>query len=223
MPRTFPGPADNAHYVKLLVCTEASGFSDLPRTGSYDSEVPQVGIFEARTRAQKRRYLAPGIALVAVAAVGGWWLAYAHRSSGDPGGRILNQLVPAAEALPGYGTDLLPWTSSPASGRPYLLKSEPRIESCDGMSGTTGWSEAAVQGLLRWDGSGSRLFAVVDSRLDQLGWRRESIPATNEAVWNKQLSNGSSARAVLSLSPSGGSFWEFVALAPPTGKAASGC
>ena len=156
-------------------------------------------------------------------ALGGLWLVTRLQGSGDPGGKILNQLVPAASALPGYGTSSLPWASQPNTSRPYLTKTEPDRDSCDGRAGTQGWSQVVVQGSFRWAGSHRALFDKVDSGLSAIGWRQTTIADQNEAIWKKRLDNGSTATAMLDLSPLGSPDWEFVALAPPVGKPATGC
>jgi hypothetical protein len=164
------------------------------------------------------------IGLVAVVLIaGGTWLFVRNEASGDPGGKVLSQLVPAASALPGYGTPRLPWTSAPSMSGPYLIKSEPRQDSCDGMAGTQGWSQVVVQAGFDWPGTPDGLFSSVGEHLHALGWKRVSIrdPTDSEAIWLKRLTNGSKAEA--NLSPEGESHWEFVATAPPVGKAASGC
>ncbi len=135
----------------------------------------------------------------------------------------MDELSPVATALPGYGTSSLPWTSQPSTSRPYLIKIEPHQDSCDGRAGTQGWSEVVVQGSFRWAGSNEALFARVDSGLSALGWNRTRIPGTTEAMWKKRLANGSVATTELTPSPLGNPTWEFVAIAPPAGRAATGC
>jgi hypothetical protein len=161
--------------------------------------------------------------VAAVLIAGGTWLFVRNKASGDPGGKVLSQLVPAASALPGYGTPSLPWISAPSMSGPYLIKSEPRQDSCDGMAGTQGWSQVVVQAGFDWTGTPDGLFSSVGEHLYALGWNRVSIrdPTDSEAIWSKRLTNGSTAEA--NLSPEGEHYWEFVALAPPVGKAASGC
>ena len=138
---------------------------------------------------------------------------------------MLSQLVRAASALPGYGRASLPWvpTPPPSTSQPYLIKSEPRQDSCDAMSGTQGWSQVVVQGLLDWTGTPDGLFSLVGKHLHVLGWNTVSINEPTEAIWSKRLTNGSTAQVMLNLSPLGEPHWEFIALAPPVGKAASGC
>ena len=174
------------------------------------------------------RWLFAAVVFASILAVGGWWLfnrthaSGPAQASGDPGGKVLSQLAPAASALPGYGTPDLPWTTQPSLTQPYLIKSEPKRDSCDGRAGTEGWGQVVVQASFRWPGSHSALFVKVGSGLSALGWNQTPIPGQNEAIWKKSLNNGSAATAMLSLSPLGDPDWEFVALAPPVGKPA-GC
>lgn len=172
-------------------------------------------------RPNRRRGRLTAVLAVILVVGGGWALLSRLQASGDPGGKVLNQLAPAASALPGYGTSSLPWSSQPSLSQPYLIKSEPRGDSCDGGAGTQGWSQVVVQGSFRWTGSHDALFVKVGSGLEVLGWHRTPTSGQDEAIWKKRLDNGSTATAVLS--PLGDPEWEFVALAPPVGKAASGC
>jgi hypothetical protein len=155
--------------------------------------------------------------------VGGLILFTRGSSSGDPGGRILDQLVPADSALPGYGTPSLPWRTEPSLSQPYLIKTEPFGDSCDGRPGTQGWSDVVVQAGFSWSGTSDALIASVGSRLTALGWQQAFAPSAIEAGWRKRLDNGSTAGAMLNLDPTGPPGWEFVATAPPLGKAPSGC
>jgi hypothetical protein len=174
------------------------------------------------TGALRRRLIVGGSVIALV--LGGWWLYSRSTASGDPGGRILSQLAPAASALPGYGTPALPWSSQPSVSQPFLIKSEPHRDSCDGMSGTGGWSEVVVQGAFRWSGTHEVLFDQVGSRLTALGWRRVTIPtASDEAVWKRKLDSKSTATAMLNVSPTGDPNWEFDVTAPPAGNPATGC
>ncbi len=186
------------------------------------TSVPAVEEAARRHRKHRRRLFAVLLALIV--AVGGWWLASDLDASGDPGGAILHQLTPAASALPGYGTAALPWSGQPSLSAPYLTEFEPHRDSCDGMAGTQGWSQVGVQGSFRWSGTHEALFTEVTAGLSSLGWRRTTIPGNaDEALWKKHLDNGTTATAALNLSPLGDPTWEFVVLAPPAGRAASGC
>ena len=197
----------------------------MPNGGGLDEQVrmePPPLVKESPVARSKWGRWLIGTVLIVLLVVGGWWLV-AHHGSGDPGGKILNQLTPAATALPGYGTPSLPWASQPSSSQPYLIKSEPHRDSCDGMAGTEGWSQVVLQAAFDWAGSDGALMSKVGSGLDGLGWQRTPIQGTNEAIWKKTLDTGSTATATLTLSPLGPPNWEFVTTAPPAGKAASGC
>lgn len=140
-------------------------------------------------------------------------------ASGDPGGKVLAELVPAASALPGYGTSDLPWRSDPRLDGPYIVKTEPFHDSQDGMPGTECWSKVVVQAGFRWTGGSASLFSQVGERLVALGWSPNAVLSTTEADWTKQLHDGSQALAALDLDPTGPPWWEFVVTAPAVGKA----
>jgi hypothetical protein len=174
---------------------------------------------------RRRRVTAFG-ALILVLVIASTWWAVGRSSSGDPGGQVLNQLVPAGTALPGYGTPRLPWVSALGTGLndSYVIKMEPHTDSCDGIAGTQGWSDVVLQAGFHWRGTPSSLFLYVDRRLQAIGWHR--VPLKNggnpQAMWLLSLRRGKQARASLDrVTPKYP--WEFVAIAPPIGKAASGC
>jgi hypothetical protein len=131
------------------------------------------------------------------------------------------QLVPAASALPGYGTSKLPWTSDPVVYSSYVTKMEPHQDSCDGIAGTQGWSEVVLQAGFAWTGASSALISQMDARMSALGWSQTATGTATEARWTKRLDNGSGGSASLDLT--GRPWWEFVAQAPPIGKPAGGC
>ena len=119
----------------------------------------------------RRRGRTWGIATLFVSAVAlvVWWVT--RTGSGDPGGRIMAQILPAASALPGYGTPALPVRSSPPTTTgPYLIKSEPHQTSCDGRPGTFGWSSVDVQARFTYARTRATLFDDIGSRLKALGW-----------------------------------------------------
>ncbi len=169
-------------------------------------ELPASVDTPSRSHSRRNLWLL-GILPAVVIVLGGCWLLFGHTGSGDPGGAILNQLTPVASALP----------------HPSLVSDEPSRDSCDGMAGTAGWSDVVLQGSLEWSGSDNTLMTKITSGLVGLGWRRIPIPNPGEAMWKKRLTNGSVATAMLSRSPLGSPHWEFVAQAPPVGKAVSGC
>ena len=59
----------------------------------------------------------------------------------------MQQLTPAATAIPGYGTAALRWVHqvSPDTLDSSIVKTEPRQDGCDGIAGTQGWSQVVVQ------------------------------------------------------------------------------
>lgn len=162
-------------------------------------------------------------------AVGGWWLFSGHHSpgSGDPGGKVMQQLTPAASAIPGYGTAALPWVRKVSldTYNSSIIKTEPYQDSCDGMTGTQGWSQVVVQSRFQWSQDLPALVAYMEPRLAKLGWSAEpqalssSPPNQN---WTKTLTTGT--RADLSVTQERGttsSVWQLVAVGDPIGKAAS--
>jgi hypothetical protein len=166
---------------------------------------------------------------VLLVAVVVWALTGGNAVSGDPEGKVMDQLTPTVSSLPGYGTAALPWVSQiPQSMEaPYAIKMEPRQDSCDGIAGTQGWSQVVVQAGFKWTKGFSALVSYMDSRLTILGWsavaqsRASNPPSQN---WTKTLSNGS--KADLNVSQELGtlsSHWQLDAITKPVGKAASGC
>lgn len=146
----------------------------------------------------------------AIAAGIGWGLT--SSASGDPGGKVLAQLVPVVSALPS-GTSTT-----------YLWKMEPTQESCDGIAGTQGWSQVVVQAAFRWRKSPQALFAAINGRLIRIGWghgaSQNSSPPGYQ--WTKRISNGTKADLTVDKEFSS-SLWQLDAVAPPVGRAASGC
>jgi hypothetical protein len=151
------------------------------------------------------------VVLVAALAAGiGWGLI--SSASGDPGGKVLAQLVPVVSAIPS-GTSMT-----------YLWKLEPTQDSCDGIAGTQGWSQVVVQTAFRWRKSPQALFVVINERLLRIDWghgaSQNSSPPGYQ--WTKKLSNGTRADLTIDKEPSS-TLWQLDAVAPPVGKAASGC
>ncbi len=149
--------------------------------------------------------------------------------TGDPGSSVMDQLVPAVSALPGYGTSALPWVNRMPQSlvASYAIKLEPHHDSCDGRPGTQGWSQVVVQSRFNWSKGLAGLISFMQPRLSDLGWavvhdsRPQDPPGKS---WTKTLTNGS--RASLNVTQEGGptsSTWQLDAIANPVGKAASGC
>lgn len=175
-----------------------------------------------------RRLIVVGSLLLVLTIVSVWW-ATGRSSSGDPGGQVMDQLVPAARSFPGYGTSRLSRVSNLGLSRigpegSYIVKIEPHQDSCDGMAGTPGWSSVVLQAGFRWRGTTATLFSYVDGRLKVLGWNRISLKPNpgKQPMWVLHLKSGKKARASLDPNESP-HLWEFVAFAPPVGHAAGGC
>ena len=182
--------------------------------------------------AQPRWIWLAGLAAAVLGLLAIWALWGSVDPTGDPGGKVMNQLTPTVTTLPGYGTPALPWVSQiPQSlDATYAIKMEPHQDSCDGRAGTQGWSQVVVQSQFLWSNGLQALVGYMDPRLAKLGWsatpqQQSSSPPTTlivpTAAWTKTLNNGT--RADLSVTPEGGNVWELVALGNPIGKAASGC
>jgi len=205
----------------------------MAKAGSIDDpvwmeELSPVAMRVPVARTNRHRWLW-AVAPIAILAVGGWWLfsGPGGTGSGDPGGKVMNQLTPAAAAIPGYGTAALPWVShlSPDTYNSSIIKMEPRQDSCDGMAGTQGWSPVVVQSRFQWGHDLPALVAYMEPRLAKLGWSitSQSLPSSPpNQNWTKTLTTGT--RADLSITQESGttsSVWQLVALGDPIGKAAS--
>jgi hypothetical protein len=142
------------------------------------------------------------------------WLLLAGKegqATGDPGGRVMTQLVPAISAVPARASIN------------YVWKLEPHQDSCDGIAATRGWSQVVVQIGFTWQRSASALFTAMNGRLIKLGWRHihSAVAVPLEYLWSKKLTNNTEAKlSVDQESPK--SYWQFDAVAPPVGKAAGG-
>jgi hypothetical protein len=150
------------------------------------------------------------ILAAAIAAGIGWGLT--SSASGDPGGKVLAQLVPVVSALPSGTSTTAVW------------KLEPFQDSCDGIAGTQGWSQVVVQTRFRWRKSPQALFAAMNGKLNRIGWShgasQDSSPPGYQ--WTKKLSNRTKGDLTVDKEPSS-SVWQLDAVAPPVGNAASGC
>jgi len=169
---------------------------------------------------------APVIALAALVAVQAGGDQGAHHYGGDPGGVVMKQLVSALPALPGFSTGAVPWVESipPSLGAAYAIRIEPSWSSCGqdcaGCYAPSGWGQVVVQARFHWSASPGALFALVGSRLVQLGWSEGSAgyPGPPQRVWHKHLRNGSRASIDVSKQYSS-AVWQFDVTAPPVGKA----
>ena len=181
------------------------------------------------SRAARRGILMAIVAVVLAVVVAVFFISRSSAHTGDPGGSVMNQLVPTVSALPGYGTSALPWVSQiPQSlEASYAIKIEPFQSSCDGRPGTQGWTQVVVQAGFRWKGSLDALVSFMHVRLTELGWKvvHETRPQDPPGQsWTRRLANGS--RGNLNVTQEGGptsSKWQLDATANPVGKAGSGC
>jgi hypothetical protein len=170
-----------------------------------------------------------GSAAVLMVVVIVWVFTSSNTASGDPGGRLMDQLTPTVSSLPGYGTAAVPWVSQkPQSlAAPYAIKIEPYQDSCDGRAGTQGWSQVVVQAGFTWTKGFSTLISYMDPRLTKLGWSLVAHPPPSDPPsrdWTKKLNNG--AKADLNIEEFQGnlsSHWQLDTTTRPVGKAVSGC
>ena len=147
--------------------------------------------------------------LVVVIVAAATWLWFAAQPTGDPGGRVLDQLRPATSALPSDARIA------------YRNDVEPRWDSCDGRPGTEGWNDIVVQVHFTTAMADADVLAHADAALRHLGW----LPATSQPVgssWTKALANGTTAKASLEHEVEQDA-WTLFVLAPPVGRRASGC
>ncbi len=167
---------------------------------------------------------------VAVLVVIVFWVSISsNAASGDPGGRLMDQLTPTVSSLPGYGRGAVPWVSQkPQSlAASYAIKIEPYLDSCDGRARTQGWSQVVVQAGFTWAKSFAALISYVDPRLTELGWSLVVHPPPSDPPsrdWTKTLSNG--GRADLNIEEFQGDLsthWQLYATTRPVDKAVSGC
>ena len=199
-----------------------------PDVASRREQPPQISSGSAGTSPNHRRWVLAA-AVIAILAVGGWWLltSFLAAGSGDPHGKIMNQITPAATAIPGYGTAALPVVNQPPQSlsASYILMTEPHRDSCDGIAGTQGWSPVAVQARFEWTGGLPALASFMEPRLTTQGWTTQPNPHASfppGQSWTKTLENGT--QADLTLTQEGGpTTWQFEAIAQPAGKAAGGC
>jgi len=158
----------------------------------------------------RRGHLVLGLGLLLVVVVAaGIWLWIGAQPTGDPGGRVLDQLRPATAALPSDARIV------------YRNEVEPRWDSCDGRPGTEGWNDVVMQVHFTTATADINVLSNADAALRRLGWLPDtSRPAGSS--WRKALANGTTARASLEHDV-GQDAWTLFVLAPPVGRRVSGC
>jgi hypothetical protein len=159
---------------------------------------------------QSSRLIAIGLLVLASLVV--LWILFGP--SGDPGGQVLHQLQPAAQALPSDARVM------------YRYDLEPKWDSCDGRQGTFGWDDVILDIHFKSKTPATAVFGHADETFHRLGWSREYD--TGEQVgWTRRLVSGSVARAQLSkaVPDQGGTTqeWDLYVGAPPIGTRSSGC
>ena len=131
----------------------------------------------------RRRHLLLGC-LVAVVVAAGTWLWFAAQPTGDPGGRVLDQLRPATAALPSDARIA------------YRNDVEPRWDSCDGRPGTEGWNDVVLQVHFTTATPDIDVLAHAEAALSRLGWLPDASQPAGYS-WTKALANGTTAKASL--------------------------
>jgi hypothetical protein len=153
-----------------------------------------------------------GLLLLVTCVFLGYWFLWGP--GGDPGGRVLHQLQPAAQAIPSDAHVI------------YRYDLEPKWDSCDGRQGTFGWDNVIVQIHFESRTPTIALVGNADKTLRRLGWSQQYY-TNGQAGWRKQLANGSVANAQLSnVVPGQGGLaqtWDLFVGAPPIGTRVSGC
>lgn len=189
--------------------TPKAGVLDDP---TWTKPLPQVVPHRRSSKRPISRRLVVGIAvaILVFASVLVFWVF--RGGNPDPGSQILRQVASIRSAVP-HGVVIN-----------YANLDEPRIDSCDGIPSTRGWSDVVAQINFNWSGSPSALVASVNQHLIDVGWvdfEAESNNGQPGGAWQKRLTNRTTARAQLSVEPLGS--WTLFASAPPVGKRVSGC
>lgn len=162
--------------------------------------------------ADRRGLVIVVLAVVVAAGVGVWWR-LASSPTGDPGRKVMAQLVPVISAVP------------ERASTKYVWRLEPQQDSCDGIASTRGWDQVVLQIGFKWRRSPPALFTAMNARLVILGWShttKTQVAIPLEYLWTKRLTNGKRARLTVDREYPA-SNWQLDAAAPPVGKAVSGC
>jgi hypothetical protein len=131
---------------------------------------------------------------------------------GDPGGRIMAQLMPVVNAVP------------MTAHVDYVEQDESHQDSCDGMDGTFGWDPLYVQKVFKWNGGVSRLFQIVNQRLAASGWKFNGGNRRKlHWWWRKKLSTGYRASANMQYDRQLLHEWTINTAAPAALPPPSGC
>ncbi|MGN6634458.1 MAG: hypothetical protein ACTHJ6_03205 [Oryzihumus sp.] len=159
-------------------------------------------------------------AAAAALAVAVPWVVAASRGGpacGDPGGVRLAALRQVSPALP------------PGAVIQEHVEAAPSQTSCDGRPGTEGWSDVLADWQFASTQATDQVRAHAAAQMAALHWGAASssdTPLGPVLEWTRIIRPGTQAHAQLSLGRSGPgplAYWELSAVAPPVGKAASGC
>jgi hypothetical protein len=182
------------------------------------STTPWVNTGKGKQRAWLAGGLAVAVAGTAIAAT----LELRHLGvapGGDPGGVRQRTLRSISVAVPSDAR-----VQSHSVGGPIW-------DSCDGRSGTQGWSDVINSYEFTSAHSAATVVAGAEASMKIAGWKLSSTshsPLGPSAVWTKTVSGNVVARVLLGVGTRGPSrhspsFWDLVASAPPAGTRASGC
>lgn len=116
-----------------------------------------------------------------------------HHPGGDPGGRLIANMVAIVRVVPGFEQGTIPWDNAWCDSckipDTYALKIEPHWDNCNGIASTAGWDPAAVQiGLVSTE-TQKTLDATLGTRLDSLRWTTGLSPSwakdqSPDPAWN---------------------------------------
>jgi hypothetical protein len=123
----------------------------------------------------------------------------APHAGGDPGGRVLAALAPAAAAIPAGALVL------------SRRESEPSWVTCG--AGRSGWSDVGVSVQFSVALPAGQLASSVGDRLAAGGWQ-----SGGGAAWTRALPGGGVARAALDPAADQAGVWWLRATAPPEGE-----
>lgn len=164
-------------------------------------------------RPARMRLFAVVAAVLFVASCGG---SGSTRGEPDPHGATLRALQTVRSALP--------------SGAETVASEneEPTWTSCDGRSGTEGWTDVLVVASFRSTLPGNQIVQHASRVLVAAGWKAHTQPdrsGSPSGKWTRVLPNGLIASAILAIGDSGdiGRHWELDAIAPPFGPQVEGC
>ncbi len=168
---------------------------------------------------RRLRWVLPVTLLVAVITVGWMFPIRNIGPPGDPGQRILHQLVRLTSAVPLEAH--VTWRSAV----------EPSPSSCDGNPATAGWEPVTVEVTFTWHRSNSSVWRELGRSLHRLGWQWAPGGVETSALrwpdigtwnWRTWLKPRRLALASLTRDPFGPE-WTFVAEASSTLPPPSGC